>query len=142
MRLADVLALTGATKKTLYRWMERHPTIATPDPNSKLGHSFPRPYGNQGRAVLWDEAAVSQWWNDNSTTVGRHPENAEVTEIAWDAFRTAMLMQPNCYHDQESGEDVVEDDMALVMRFERRGDDAILTFKNVSDAVYFKLKYA
>jgi predicted DNA-binding transcriptional regulator AlpA len=132
MRLADVLAMTGATKKTLYRWMEKHPTIAEPDPDSTLGHPFPRPSGNEGRAVLWNREAVEAWWALNGATVGRHPENAEMTTMLWLSFRRAMLVNP---------EEGLQDDMALVRRYEREGAEVRLWFQNVSEAVYFKLKY-
>lgn len=73
MRLNDILVLTGASKKSIYRWMDAHPTIATPDPDSLLGHAFPRPIDQAGRAMVWDEDAVSAWWRENAGTVGRHP---------------------------------------------------------------------
>ncbi|MFC0307661.1 AlpA family phage regulatory protein, partial [Rhizorhabdus histidinilytica] len=140
MRLGEILNLTGAGKKTLYRWMEKHPTIDTSDPHSLLGHPFPRPTGNAGRAVVWDEKAVHDWWEANSTTVGRHPENAEVTTMSWEKFRKAMLEKPETQVDDNTGEEVfIEDDMALIQRFERQGDEVRLWFRNVTDAVFFKL---
>lgn len=73
MRLNDILALTGASKKSIYRWMDAHPTITIPDPDSLLGHAFPRPVDQAGRAMVWDADAVSAWWRENAGTVGRHP---------------------------------------------------------------------
>lgn len=142
MRLADILELTGAAKKTLYRWMEKHPTIGTADPDSLLGHPFPRPTGNAGRAVLWDERAVHVWWEANSTTVGRHPENAEVTTMSWEKFRIAMQVEPETKIDESTGERIVIDDhMEPIQRFERHGDEVRIWFRTVSDAVFFKLSY-
>lgn len=141
MRLSEVLELTGAAKKTLYRWMEKHPTIDVADPASPLGHPFPRPVGNAGRAVVWNEEAVREWWAINGTTVGRHPENAETTTIPWSKLRQAMLVPPETYFDDALGREVVDDDMRLVRRYEQEGDEARLWFRNVSDAVYFKLKH-
>lgn len=142
MRLADILELTGAAKKTLYRWMEKHPSIDAPHPGSLLGQPFPRPTGNAGRAVLWDEKAVRDWWEANSTTVGRHPENVEATTMSWEKFRTAMLDERETDIDDHTGElIVIYDHMELIQRFERHGDEVRIWFGNVSDAVFFKLKY-
>jgi predicted DNA-binding transcriptional regulator AlpA len=141
MRLSEILELTGAAKKTLYRWMEKHPTIDTPDPNSMLGHPFPRPVGNQGRAVVWDKEAVTAWWAINSTTVGRHPENAEMTTMPWTKYRAATREPIETMIDEMGREIVLVDDLELVQRFEREGDEVRLWFRNVSDAVFFKLKY-
>lgn len=142
MRLNDVLQLTGAAKKTLYRWMEKHPAIDTPDPNSALGHPFPRPTGSAGRAVVWDEMDVRAWWSANGKTVGRHPPNAETLVMSWEKFRKAMLEAPLTEANEQGEPVTITDNMLLVQRFERAGDDEVhLWFRNVSDAVFFKLNY-
>lgn len=141
MKLRDILALTGASKKSIYRWMEAHPTISVPDPDSLLGHAFPRPADRDGRAMVWDAEAVSAWWRQNGGTIGRHPEDAAVIEIGYRSFRRATLMQPVTF-ENDDGSAAVEDDIASIRKFEVHGDKVRIWFGSVGDAVMFKLKYA
>lgn len=141
MRLNDILALTGASKKSIYRWMDAHPTITIPDPDSLLGHPFPRPVNRAGRAMVWDADAVSAWWRENAGTVGRHPEEAAVIEIGYRSFRRATLMPPARFSNDD-GSVAVEDDLATIRKVEMNGDKVRIWFRAVSDAVLFKVKYA
>ena len=142
MKVGEILALTGATKMTIYRWMERHPNVAVKDENTALGHPFPKPARKDGREVIWDEAAVREWWDANSAFVGRHSEEKASIVMPWSSLRNAMLVQPRSEIDDDTGEArIVEDDMGLVQRYEKQGDQARLWFSNVSDAVLFKLKH-
>ncbi len=141
MRTAEILKLTGASKPTLYRWMEKHPTITQPNEHTLLGHPFPKPSGKQGREVIWDDDAVADWWAENRNSVGRHPtEDATSTTMRWERFRAAMLKPPEVL--EENGEEVIDDHMAGVLRFEREGEDVRLWFRDANDAVLFKLTYA
>lgn len=141
VRTADVLKLTGASKPTLYRWMEKHPTLAQQNEHTLLGHPFPKPSGKQGREVIWDDDAVAAWWKENKNSVGRHPTgDATSTTMRWERFRAAMLKPPEV--SEENGEEVIDDHMAGVLRFEREGEDVRLWFRDANDAVLFKLTYA
>ena len=40
MKIGGILALTGATKVSIYRWMESHPNVTVQDADSALGHPF------------------------------------------------------------------------------------------------------
>lgn len=142
MKISEVLTLTGATKRSVYRWMEGHPSIAVEDTRSLLGHPFPRPMSKDGREVIWDESAVHAWWNDNAATLGRHPAETPTTTMPWTSFRKVMLSEPQCEEkDSSGGVAFLRDDMELVQRFERQGDQVRLWFRSVGDAVYFKLKH-
>ena len=142
MKISEVLTLTDATKRTVYRWMEGHPSIPVEDKRSLLGHPFPRPMSKDGREVIWDESAVHAWWNDNAATLGRHPVETPTTTMPWISFRKAMLSEPQCEENDSSGDAAFfRDDMELVQRFERQGDQVRLWFRSVGDAVYFKLKH-
>lgn len=142
MKVSDVLSLTGATKRSIYRWMESHPSVAVEDTRSLLGHPFPKPISKEGREVVWDESAVHAWWNDNAATLGRHPVETPTGTMPWTSFRKVMLSEPRSVENDSNGEmAVVSDDMDLVQRFERQGDQVRLWFRNVGDAVYFKLKH-
>ena len=141
VRTAEVLSLTGASKPTLYRWMEKHPTLSAPTEHSLLGHPFPKPSGKEGREVVWDDHAVKRWWADNHGSVGRHPaDDGCSTTMQWDRFRSAMMKPPEVY--EANGEEVVDDHMDGLLRFERDGDDVRLWFRDANDAVLFKLTYA
>ena len=73
MIITEILALTGASKATIYRWMGRHPTADSMDADTLLGHPFPLPTHKVGRVVHWDAACVRRWWDENASAVGRHP---------------------------------------------------------------------
>lgn len=103
---------------------------------------FPKPISKEGREVVWDESAVHAWWNDNAATLGRHPVETPTSTMPWTSFRKVMLSEPRSVENDSNGEvAVVSDDMDLVQRFERQGDQVRLWFRNVGDAVYFKLKH-
>ena len=141
MRTAEVLKLSGASKPTLYRWMEKYPTLPQPNEHTLLGHPFPKPSGKQGREVIWDDDAVTAWWAENKNSIGRHPtEDASTTTMRWERFRVAMMKPPEVYDND--GTEVIDDHMAAVLRFERDGDDVRLWFGDPNDAVLFKLTYA
>lgn len=137
MRFADIIELTGTKQRTLYNWMEKHPTVATPDSESLLGHPFPRPTGNAGRALLWDADAVRAWWAANKSTVGRHPKDSASAIICWDRYRAAMMEPPT----PGEGDEPDQDHMAGIVTTEREGDNVKLTFRSVNDAIMFKLTY-
>lgn len=141
MKLKDLLSLTGASKKSIYRWMESHPTIDCPDPDSLLGHPFPRPVERDGRAMVWDAEAVNAWWRQNAGTIGRHPEDAAVIEMGFRSFRRASLKEPKRFQNDD-GSVTIEDDIALIRKLEVHGDTVRLWFHSVGDAVMFKVKYA
>lgn len=141
MKIADIMNLTSASKATIYRWMESHPTLTVADPSSPLGHSFPKPFKKEGRVVIWDGAEVEEWWRANERTIGRHPEESTVIEMPWDRFRLAMQKPPAVYED-EDGNEIVEDHMAGVIKYEARDGIARIWFHDLNDAVLFKLTYA
>lgn len=140
MKIAEILKLTGASKPSIYRWMEKHPTVEVRDKTSHLGHPFPKPREKDGREVIWDDGEVDAWWSVNAGTIGRHPTDGNTITMKWDRFRAAMLVIPQVY--EEEGVEFIDDDMALVHRFEKDGENVRLWFRDVSDAVLFKLKYA
>ena len=51
-----------------------------------------------------------------------------------------MMKPPEVY--EANGEEVVDDHMDGLLRFERNGDDVRLWFRDANDAVLFKLTYA
>lgn len=55
MKIAEVLALTGTSRATFYRWRSHR---GFPPPTA-IGH--------------FDEAAVRGWWETNRDQVGRWP---------------------------------------------------------------------
>ena len=55
MTITDIIALTGSSKATIYRWITHR--------------GFP-----PGDAGTWERAAVEAWWRDNKNKVGRHPK--------------------------------------------------------------------
>lgn len=140
MVIAEIMTLTGASKPSVYRWMEKHPTLTMADPDSLLGHPFPKPVRKEGRTVHWDDDQVQQWWEANGTTVGRHPEDSPTIVMSWESFRRAMQIAPKL--TPEDGVEVAHDHMDMVQQFQRRDDEVKLWFRNVSDAVLFKLTYS
>lgn len=140
MVIAEILELTGASKPSIYRWMDKHPTLAMADPDSLLGHSFPKPVRKEGRTVHWDDDEVRQWWEANGNTVGRHPEDTPTIVMSSESFRRAMQIAPKMI--EVDGEEVVDDHMDMVQQFERRDDEVKVGFRNISDAVLFKLTYS
>lgn len=132
MKVSEVLALTGASKPSLYRWMEKHPVLNEQDPHSPRGHPFPKPIKKEGREVIWDGDEVGAWWVANCETVGRQ---TETTTIPWSNYLAAMRATP------EPHADGFTDDMELILKMERVGPDVRLWFRNPSDAVFFKLKH-
>lgn len=141
MKIADILALTGANKASIYRWMEKHPDAAKPHRDTLLGHPFPRPIGKEGREVIWNEEAVHQWWGANQTVVGRNPSDRILTIMPWESLRSAMLETPESYRT-EDGHEEVNDDMRLVKGWEWVNDHEVrVWFRNATDAVFFKLKH-
>lgn len=141
VRTAEVLSLTGVSKPTLYRWMDKHPTLSVATEQSSLGHPFPKPSGKEGREVIWNDDAVKSWWADNRGSVGRHPsDDLCFATMDWKRFRAAMLTPPEVY--EEKGQEVVDDHMDGLLRFERDGDKARLWFRNADDKVMFVLTYS
>jgi predicted DNA-binding transcriptional regulator AlpA len=140
MKLAEVLDMTGVGKKTIYRWMDNHPTLKAVDPNSLLGHPFPKPTNRDGRFVVWDGDEVRLWWSANARTIGRHPEEGTMITMTWERFRSAMLKPPEI--EDVNGEAVVEDHMRRVRRYEADGDNVRVWLHDANDAVLFKLTYA
>lgn len=147
MRIDDIMKLTGASKATIYRWMERHPTIASDDPSSAagfddgvLGSPFPKPERKEGRAVFWNEDQVHQWWQANSNYLGRHPEESNVIELPYARYRAAMSHPVDSYED-EDGNQVIDDPIASVTRYERHGEQARVWFADATDALLFKIKF-
>lgn len=138
--IGDVLKLTGVGKATIYRWMNRHPTMRTGRPDSLGGHPFPKPLRKKGREVLWDKSVVESWWTANKDLVGRHPDESNIIIMPWPKFREAMLKRPRLLR-MEDGSEVIEDDMDMVESFDRKLDDVRVRFRSVEDAVWFKLKY-
>jgi predicted DNA-binding transcriptional regulator AlpA len=141
LKIAEIMSLTGASKPSIYRWMEKHPKLDQEHDSSLMGHSFPKPMRKEGREVIWDESAVHAWWDANAATVRRHSHEKPTTTIPWAKFREAMLQEPERDFDPASGEEKVIDDMELVQRFEREGAEVRVWFRNVSDAVFFKLRH-
>ena len=60
--------------------------------------------------------------------------------IDGDDLSSAMMKPPEVY--EANGEEVVDDHMDGLLRFERNGDDVRLWFRDANDAVLFKLTYA
>ena len=58
MRLEDIIALTGKTKRTVYRWMD--------------DQGFPRPEIVK-KTAYWTRVDVVAWWEKNRENVGRWP---------------------------------------------------------------------
>jgi hypothetical protein len=144
MKLPEILDKLRVPRRTLYNWMERHPNLPAQDTKSLLGHPFPKPAHKVGRDNVWDAAAVMSWWDANAKTVGRHPEESPTFVMQWDQFRKAMQREPERWTTEEDGETVehVEDDMAMVQRFERiSAKEVRLHFRDSTDAVLFRLKY-
>jgi len=148
MRIDDIMKLTGASKATIYRWMEKHPTLETLDSSANapfnsapLGAPFPRPQRKEGRAVIWDEGEVHEWWQANESHIGRHPEQSNVIDLGYDRFRAAMSHPVDVYEDDD-GNEVIEDPMASIARFEREGDQVRIWFADATDAVLFKIKFS
>ena len=139
MNIAEILKLTGASKPSIYRWMEKHPTLAVADPSSPLGHTFPKPRSKVGRTVIWDEHEVRSWWDANSRVIGRHPEEGPTTTMSWERFRAATLIPPQI--SEVEGEQVIDDHLEVIHKFEREGDNVRLWFRDATDAVIFKLTY-
>lgn len=57
MNVEEILALTGASRSTFYRW--------------RSDRGFPAPT----RIGHFDEAAVKGWWDANRENVGRWPHS-------------------------------------------------------------------
>ena len=57
MNVGEILALTGASRSTFYRW--------------RSDRGFPAPI----RVGIFDKAAVKGWWNANRDEVGRWPHS-------------------------------------------------------------------
>lgn len=142
-KIADLIRECATGRTTIYRWMEKHPTLDIADPASPLGHPFPKPVGKEGREVLWDASEVSAWWSANSETVGREARNPTFL-MPWTSYRKAMKDAKRVTkRDEKTGEEiVVSDDLEMVQRYERQGEQVRLWFRDVNDAVYFKLKYS
>lgn len=149
MRIADIMELTGASKATIYRWMDRHPTLASGSKLSAVGESegalpgttFPKPERKEGRVVIWNENEVLEWWKANEDHIGRHPEESHIIELPYARYRAAMSY-PVKVHEDEDGNQVVEDYMASVTKTERNGDLVRIWFADITDAVLFKIKFA
>ena len=141
MKIADITELTGTTKAAIYRWMEKHPKLNFAHEDTLTGHPFPKPIRKEGREVVWDDDTVIAWWNDNAQVIGRHSGETLSTTIPWTSFRKVMLIPPEIDVNEETGEETVYDDMELVERYRREGKNVRLWFKDVSDAVFFKLKH-
>ena len=141
-KLADVMHHCEAGKTTVYRWMQKHPTMTSPKPNSLAGTAFPQPIGKDGRVVYWDADAVRAWWAANRETVGRESKNAVIV-IPWESFRASMTKTESEPADnEETGQSAVEsDDNRLWYRVERHGEEARIWFHEVEDAVLYKLKW-
>ena len=56
MTVNEILALTGASRATFYRWRSRH--------------DFPAPVA----IGVFNEAQVRAWWDANQDNVGRWPQ--------------------------------------------------------------------
>jgi predicted DNA-binding transcriptional regulator AlpA len=141
LKIAEIMKLTKASKPTIYRWMERHPKIVDGDTNSLLGHPFPKPIKKEGRVVLWDEPTVRAWWQANASTVRRHSTEKPSVVLPWRSFREVWLTLPVTSPNTEAEDDQADDDLELIQRFERQGDDVQVWFSTLSDAVKFKLRY-
>ena len=141
MDVADVLALTGVSKPTLYRWMEKHPTSVEPSGTSERGKPFPKPVRKDGRTVLWSADEVNGWWRANRRSVGRHPQQKTIVSVPMSAFREAMRAVPEEY--EKDGQMVVVDHIAAIRRFEaNRDDDEVkLWFDDAFDAAEFMLRF-
>lgn len=141
-KLSDVMHHTGTGKTTIYRWMQKHPTLEYPHMGSLAGALFPQPAGKDGRVVYWDADKVRAWWAANEDIVGRESKNAVIV-IPWESFRQAMVEAERLTEvNPDTGEDVVvSDDNLLWHRVERHGDEARMWFNEVNDAVYYKLKW-
>lgn len=147
MRIDEIMNLTGASKATIYRWMERHPTLGGLDgagaelANGLLGVPFPRPQRKEGRAVIWDEGEVRQWWDANESHIGRHPEQSNMIELPYERYRAAMSYPVDVYRDDD-GNEVIEDPMASITKIEREGSQVRIWFADATEAVLFKIKFA
>lgn len=140
VKTIEILKLTGASKPTIYRWMEKHPTLDVRDEGSPLGHPFPKPQKKEGREVIWDGDEVRAWWAANARTIGRHPVEGQMITLPWDRYRAATLAAPDVY--EEDGVMIINDHMKSILRIEHEGDQVRLWFRDPTDAVLFKLKYA
>lgn len=139
--IADILKLTKVGKATIYRWIDRHPTMVVADLSSLTGHPFPRHVRKEGREVLWDAAEVEKWWAANADIVGRHPSDGPTVIMKWEKFRQAMMKRPREF-EAEDGTVTVEDDMEMVVEFSRLLGNVRVKFASLDEAVLFRLKYS
>jgi len=144
MKLPEILEKLGVPRRTLYSWMERHPNVKQADPNSPLGHPFPKPTHKEGRDNVWDDEAVEAWWQVNRPTIGRHPTERPVVIMPFASFRKAWETPPSVetYIDNDGKEQtIVEDHMRMVRDYRTHMDDVRITFDSIEDAIWFKLRF-
>jgi predicted DNA-binding transcriptional regulator AlpA len=143
VRTKAVLALTGASLATLYRWMERHPKLTEAEPDSPRGHAFPKPIGKEGREVIWDESAVDAWWTANADSVRRDLREKPVITLTPARFGEVMGTLTRSIDEEDSERrETRRRDFLSIRGIDPRGDQVRLTFDSISDAMLFKLKYA
>ena len=141
MKLLEIMARLRVPRRTIYSWMEKHPNVSQQDDKSLLGHPFPKPTHKDGRDNVWDNAAVNGWWTDNAKTVGRHPVVGTTIIMPWKRYREAMQVPPRII-TSENGDEIIEDDIALIEDASVRFGDVRLRFRSADDAILFKLKYS
>lgn len=143
MKIAEIAMLTEAKPRTIYRWMDHHPSVPNPQADSLLGHPFPKPIGKEGREVIWDEAGVHAWWEANRSWLGRHPQEGESTVVSDNGFLTAMSEQVEEYiPDPTTNSLLPVHPLAKIEAVERIAPGKLrVTFRTVADAVEFKLRW-
>ena len=143
MKIADVLKLTNVSNSTLYRWMEKHPTMESPLGDRWTGRPFPRPKKKkkEGRVVVWDEKEVLEWWDANASTISKHPNESPSILMDYQDYRTALDCKKEKRFDEELDRFVYEDDFRLIWRTEFEGDDVRLWFRHKTDQIKFMLRF-
>ena len=137
MKKPQILEMLGVTNSTLYRWMERHPQIATPDPETAAGHPFPRPLRKEGRELIWDQAAVMEWWDANRPVIGRHPVERPSVRMSFSRFAAIILKIEESWGERPAWVEHYDS----IDWVDKDGRDAVIWFRTVNDAVTFNLSH-
>lgn len=144
MKIADVLKLINVSNSTLYRWMEKHPTMESPLGDRWTGRPFPKPKKKkkEGRIVVWDEKEVDEWWAANAATISKHPNENPNILMSFQDFQTALNWKTKIPFDELLDQSIYENDFRLFTRIEPEGDDLRIWFKNKTDQIKFMLRFS
>ena len=141
MKLEDIIFKIDVPKRTLYRWMEKHPNVSIKDTNSLLGHPFPAAIGRKGKEKIWDAATVDAWWHANARSVGRHPLESSDLTLALDLWGSLTPGIEFNRRTNEDGFETIDTDWYMIKTVEIKGSVVRVTFRSAVDAMKFKLKY-